>query len=88
MGDLSNHQPNIKFTYTFSKNCVPFLDLDVELSGGELTTNLHTRFFYTKNFYKKMSLKTPKTLGKYYENLQSQMPELQLSQSLMVPRDL
>ena len=35
-----------------------------------------------------MSLKTPKTLGKYYENLQSQIPELQLSQSLMVPRDL
>ena len=41
MEDLNNHQPNIKFTYTFSKNCVPFLDLDVQLPGGELTTNLH-----------------------------------------------
>ena len=26
MEDLKNHQPNIKFTCTFSKNCVPFLD--------------------------------------------------------------
>ena len=39
MEDLNNHQPNIKFTCTFSKNCVPFLDLDVQLSGRELTTN-------------------------------------------------
>ena len=43
MEDLNNHQPNIKFTYTFSKKCVPFLDLDVQLSGGELTTNLHIK---------------------------------------------
>ena len=43
MEDLNNHQPNIKFTYTFSKNCVPFLDLDVQVSGGELTTNLHIK---------------------------------------------
>ena len=41
MENLNNHQPNIKFTYTFSKNCIPFLDLDVQLSGGKLTTNLH-----------------------------------------------
>ena len=40
MEELNNHQPNIKFIYTFSKNCVPFLDLDVQLSGAELTTNL------------------------------------------------
>ena len=40
MQDLNNRQPNIKFTHTFSKNCVPFLYLDVQLSGGELTTNL------------------------------------------------
>ena len=39
MEDLNNHQPNIKFTYTFSKDCVPFLDLDIQLSGGEFTTN-------------------------------------------------
>ena len=41
MEDINSHQPSIKFTYTFSKNCVPFLDLDVQLSGAELTTNLH-----------------------------------------------
>ena len=40
MEELNNHQPNIKVIYTFSKNCVPFLDLDVQLSGAELTTNL------------------------------------------------
>ena len=44
MEDLNNHQSNIKFTYTFSKNCVPFLDLYAQLSGrGELTTNLHIK---------------------------------------------
>ena len=43
MERLNNHQPNMKFTYTFSKNCVSFLDLDVKLSGGELTTNLHIK---------------------------------------------
>ena len=43
MENLNNHQSNIKFTYTFSKNCVPFLDLDVQLSGGEHITNLHIK---------------------------------------------
>ena len=43
MEDLNNHQPNIKVTYAFSKNYVPFLDLDVQLSGGELTTNSHIK---------------------------------------------
>ena len=33
MEDLNDHQPNIKFIYTLSKNCVPFLDLDDQLSG-------------------------------------------------------
>ena len=28
---------------TFSKNCVSFLDLDVRLSGAELTTNLRIK---------------------------------------------
>ena len=36
MEDLNNHQPNIIFTYTFSKNCVSLLDLDVQLSGVSL----------------------------------------------------
>ena len=26
MEDLNNYQHNIKFAYTFSKNCIPFLD--------------------------------------------------------------
>ena len=43
MDDLNNHQPNIKLTYTFSKNCVPFPDLYIQLSGGELTTYLHIK---------------------------------------------
>ena len=43
MEELNNHQPNIKFIYTLSKNCVPFLDLDDQLSGGDLTTNLHIK---------------------------------------------
>ena len=32
--DFNNHQSNIKFTYTSSKNYFPF-DLDVKLSGGK-----------------------------------------------------
>ena len=43
MEDLNNHQPNIKFTYISSKNCFPFLDLDVQLSEGKQTTNLHIK---------------------------------------------
>ena len=41
--DLYNGQPSVKFTYTFSKNCVPFLNLKVQLLGGELITNLHIK---------------------------------------------
>ena len=41
--DLNNHKPNIEFTYTFSENYVPFLDLVVQLSGSALTTNLHIK---------------------------------------------
>ena len=40
MEDLNNHQANI---YSFSKNSVPFLDLNFQLSGGELTINLQTK---------------------------------------------
>ena len=36
MEDLNNHQPNIKFTYTFSKNYA-------QLSEGELARNLHIK---------------------------------------------
>ena len=41
--DLNNHQPNINFTYTSSKNYFNFLDLDVQLSEGKITTNLHIK---------------------------------------------
>ena len=37
MEDQNNHQSSIKFIYNSSKNCVPFLDLEVQLSGGKLT---------------------------------------------------
>ena len=40
MEDLNNHQPNIKFTYTSSRNCVSFIGLDVHLLKGELTIDL------------------------------------------------
>ena len=36
IGDLNNGQPNIK-------KCVPFLDLDISLSQGKLTTDLHVK---------------------------------------------
>ena len=53
--DLNNQQPSIKFTYTFSKKCVPFLDSDVQLSGGELTTNLHIKPTYRHQYLHFMS---------------------------------
>ena len=37
-------------------------------------------------FYKKMSLKNPKTLRKCQENLQPQMPELQFLRTLKVTK--
>ena len=41
-----------------------------------------------KTFYKKMSLKDPRTLRKCYENLQHQMPDLQSSKTLTFFRAL
>ena len=43
------------------------------------------KFFYKKNFYKKMSLKNPKTLRKCLEYLQPQMSELQFLKALIFP---
>ena len=37
---MNNHQPNIKFTYTSSRNCASFIGLDVHLLKGELTIDL------------------------------------------------
>ena len=50
-----------------------YQELTVYMQNNEFATF----FFYKKIFYKKMSLKNPKTLGKCSENLQPQMPELQ-----------
>ena len=41
--DLNNHQPNIKSADAVSKSCVHFLDLGIQLSEGEFTTNLHIK---------------------------------------------
>ena len=41
--DFSNYHPNIKFTYEFNKENIPFLDLNVSFSGGQLTTDLHIK---------------------------------------------
>ena len=48
----------------------------------------NTNFFYKKIFYKKMSLKNPKTLRKCWENLQPQMPKLKILKMLIFPRAL
>ena len=38
-----NNYHLIKFTYESDKENIPFLDLDVSLSGNKLTTDLHTK---------------------------------------------
>ena len=43
---------------------------------------------HVKYFYRKMSLKSPKTLRKCEENLQPQMPELQFLRALIFSRTL
>ena len=39
--DFNNYHPDIKLTHEFNKNSIPFLDLKVSLSGGQLSTDLH-----------------------------------------------
>ena len=41
--DFNNYHPNIKLTHEFNKESIPFLDLKVSLSGGQLTTDLHIK---------------------------------------------
>ena len=43
MTEFNNYHPNIKFTYKSNKQDITFLDLDTNLSGNKLTTNLHTK---------------------------------------------
>ena len=52
----------------------------------DFAVSVNTSFFYKKIFYKKMSLKNPKTLRKCEENFQSQMPGLQFVKMVIVPR--
>ena len=40
---LNNFLPNLKFTYESSKKRVAFLDLNVSLENGSVTTDLHTK---------------------------------------------
>ena len=48
MGGLNNFLPNLQFTYESSKKRVAFLDLNVSLENGSITTDLHTK---SKNCY-------------------------------------
>ena len=41
--DFNNYQSNIKFTHEFNKESIPFLNLKVSFSGGQLTTDLHIK---------------------------------------------
>ena len=41
--DVNNYHPNIKLTHEFNKEKIPFLDLKVSLSGGQMTTDLHIK---------------------------------------------
>ena len=41
--DFNNYHPNIEFTHEFSKENIPFLDLMVSLSGGQLTIDQHIK---------------------------------------------
>ena len=43
MEGLKNFLPNLKFTYESSKKRVAFLDLNVSLENGSVTTDLHTK---------------------------------------------
>ena len=49
---------------------------------------LQYKFFYKNIFYKKVSLKNPKTLRKCLENLQPQLPGLNFLKTLIFARAL
>ena len=44
MEGLNNFLPNLQFTYESSKKRVAFLDLNVSLENGSVTTDLHTEY--------------------------------------------
>ena len=41
--DLNSHHPNIKFTHESNKQHIPFLDLNVNLSGNKLSTDVYIK---------------------------------------------
>ena len=41
--DFNNCHPNNKFTHEFNKENIPFLDLKVSFSGGQLITDMHIK---------------------------------------------
>ena len=57
----------------------------METPGKCVKSVKSTRFSCKKNIYKKIFLKSSKTLRKYEENLQPQMPELQFLETLISP---
>ena len=40
---LHNYHPNIKLTHEFNKEHIPFLDLNVKLSGNKLSTDFYIK---------------------------------------------
>ena len=43
LDDFNRFHPNLKFTHEFSEKSVTFLDLNVNLSSGSITTDLHIK---------------------------------------------
>ena len=43
LNNLNNYHPNIKFTHESNKEHIPFLDLNVNLSGNKLSTDLYIK---------------------------------------------
>ena len=43
MTEINNFNPNIKFTYEFSKASINFLHLNIKLSNGKIQTSLYVK---------------------------------------------
>ena len=43
LGELNRCNSYLKFTYESNKTSIPFLDHDVSLSNGDLSTDLHIK---------------------------------------------
>ena len=41
--ELNGYNSYLKFTYEYSKTSIPFFDLKVSLSSGDLSTDLHIK---------------------------------------------